>query len=788
MSVTGKLSSVFGALVLSCLFFTGCGKQGAEPSESEPTEEQTYDLAAEEWKGFSQVGKDGQPWTVTAYLEDIGYMPAEIAAFPGAKVNRSYDYTAAEGDIYYHLESYYAEDGEQIGYEYYLTSVDTVSLEMSTVRLDFSGETAGLQELTGALNPLQAPVAAGMDVVAGRCCVFLQQYDEDRKETIHYYAVWFDGEGKADSALDLLSAVRQGIDPHGGSTLFDPVCDRQGCYYVRGGSMRDVAVVDGEGRFVSAMSIEGSSIEGSYGTVVSHTCKLPDGSPVFEYTEHTDSDWQTTLFCFDGEKQKLLYRGKDVSALVRSVDSTGSLIYLTGEGLLDWDVVRGQCEMLYGGDGLHVSECEAIVKNREQELVLFFSNRSNTYLYKLTEGADAIQREIRIAQLFSSPYVDNCAAEYSRTHSGTVVTVETYEGDRDIALNRIMSEILSGKGPDMIKLNREQLMILQEQGTLADLGELLPDELTEQVFSGVLAYGTIGEKLYGAVCEASISTLYVPRERWDSGSWRIRDVMELMESRPETQRFFNLYYSLTADQMLYDMLLWDIEDSEFVDLERGECSFDTEEFYSLLEFCGRYGEDPGSRDYVWDGRELLQEVQEGKALAHLVTGGIIDVSQDLAMLGDDYVCVGFPTEGGSGSCVDCYQCVAVNAGTDNMDTVSDFLQYLLSEESQKKYGVAGCVRRDVLASCVKDGAAGGSPAFVMGYQMSTPLAGREDGSSFLKEYLELMDTGRPQSVEVDIQNIIREEAAAFFNGDKDVREVAGLIQNRVNMYLSERRQ
>lgn len=36
-----------------------------------------------------------------------------------------------------------------------------------------------------------------------------------------------------------------------------------------------------------------------------------------------------------------------------------------------------------------------------------------------------------------------------------------------------------------------------------------------------------------------------------------------------------------------------------------------------------------------------------------------------------------------------------------------------------------------------------------------------------------------------ILDIVMEEAAAFFAGDKTEDEVAGLIQNRVNIYLSE---
>ena len=39
----------------------------------------------------------------------------------------------------------------------------------------------------------------------------------------------------------------------------------------------------------------------------------------------------------------------------------------------------------------------------------------------------------------------------------------------------------------------------------------------------------------------------------------------------------------------------------------------------------------------------------------------------------------------------------------------------------------------------------------------------------------------------DIVNIVTEEAEAFFKGQKSAKEVTGLIQNRVQLYINENR-
>ena len=66
------------------------------------------------------------------------------------------------------------------------------------------------------------------------------------------------------------------------------------------------------------------------------------------------------------------------------------------------------------------------------------------------------------------------------------------------------------------------------------------------------------------------------------------------------------------------------------------------------------------------------------------------------------------------------------------------------------------------------------------------LRAKPDGSSWLGEFLELADKAVPCSKTAEeITEIIREEAGAFFEGDKDATSVAQVIQSRVWIYLNE---
>ncbi len=70
----------------------------------------------------------------------------------------------------------------------------------------------------------------------------------------------------------------------------------------------------------------------------------------------------------------------------------------------------------------------------------------------------------------------------------------------------------------------------------------------------------------------------------------------------------------------------------------------------------------------------------------------------------------------------------------------------------------------------------------------TPVELKPDGTAWDQEYLELLNTARPyRHVDTAIKSIILEEAGAYFSGDQDAETVAAQIQNRVQLYLDERK-
>ncbi len=56
----------------------------------------------------------------------------------------------------------------------------------------------------------------------------------------------------------------------------------------------------------------------------------------------------------------------------------------------------------------------------------------------------------------------------------------------------------------------------------------------------------------------------------------------------------------------------------------------------------------------------------------------------------------------------------------------------------------------------------------------------------MEELRRLIGLARPAWQDEEVMNIIREEAAAYFHGQKSLETVTGLIDNRVGLYMNER--
>lgn len=773
-------------ILLAVCCMTGCsqgnsGEDGSGTGDAGRDKKADYDLAAERWTEAGEIEDSAEVWTLMEYREDFG----QPASGQGMTLIKSRG--VSDGTDYYILEDYLLRD-QMAGAarKYYLTHVDMRTMECRRAEVILSGE--GQEGLAGLAEDMRTGQACitGMDARDGKVCLLVAQPGGESDVPVYCYAVRLNEQWNVESAVDLLPGLEMagmcsdGIPPEG---FF---CDGEGRFYV---GTEKYGIFDSTGEFLKMLEASGGKE-----SFLHQTCRLPDGRPVFEALDAESR--QTTLFCLDGLEKKVLYQGACSYTETRYINEKGEIFFCGRGGLLRWDAATGKCECIYRDSGLNPLACQAIVELEEDTLLMVFCDNEETFMLRLQRDGKPEEKVLTVYQLFKDETLIKHADEYCRRHPGIkieVVTVQEEGDDSDAALARLAARMTAGEKPDLFWVSSEHLKVLQDKGALADLQELLPGELLEQIFPGVLQAGRVGNRLCGIANEAYVDTIVVSKDIWPGETWSLRDVMMLAEGENAAGDFTGVLGGETQELLLIDLVLRDIMAgrSSLVDREGKECRFDSEEFIKALEFCKKYGLASEDRDKM-TFEEIMEGLHNGNILAYRVAGDLKGFSRTMAELGDDFHCVGFPTEGSYGGGVSCYSFIAVNAAGENQETAIDFVQYLLSGRVQRSMGIR-TVRRDILTGSVIDGNGEAEgygmypyPVFKSKDREVVPLDGKPDGSSFLPEYVEILERAEYMSNTVDeLGMMIIEEAGGFFSGDMTAEEVARVIQSRAWVYLNE---
>lgn len=383
-----------------------------------------------------------------------------------------------------------------------------------------------------------------------------------------------------------------------------------------------------------------------------------------------------------------------------------------------------------------------------------------------------------------------------------IVDYSQYNTDEDytIGVTRLNTDIVSGKMPDILLLSNElPVESYKAKGLFEDLYPYMDkdEEINrEDYFPNVLKSYENDGKLYSLFPGFVVYT--VVGKTADVGTeagWTLDDLKQVMASRPEGTDIF-------PEAVRNDMLYYSIEmsGSQFIDWESGKCNFNSEGFISLLEFVKGFPEslpedyydDPARGNYdSWyrEGKVLLNRMVLDSFYSYNYT--------KKGTFGEDITLIGFPGEGGMGSVISVELQLAMSSKSKNKEGVWEFLRYFLMDEYQKNlnYGWPISMKQvDALAETA----------------MQRPFYEDENGNKVeYDDYYYINDMEIPitpmsqeevdevvgflQSVEEhfsnsqELINIIMEEAAPYFAGQKSVNEVADIIQNRVQIYVNENR-
>jgi ABC-type glycerol-3-phosphate transport system substrate-binding protein len=235
----------------------------------------------------------------------------------------------------------------------------------------------------------------------------------------------------------------------------------------------------------------------------------------------------------------------------------------------------------------------------------------------------------------------------------------------------------------------------------------------------------------------------------------------------------------------------------FIDWESGSVDFLSDDFVRILEFAATFGN--AYADWEDPGRIKAHEgFASGKYLLHdTVVNDLTGMQMLDALFDGEAKYIGYPREdASSGIVITPRNSLAINANSQHKDGAFAFISYLLSDAYQVDsrdfdYSVIPIKRSGVeaLVTLQTTEPEGGGPLTSWSYDdLSVEIYASRNRDYIDTFYDVIARADGLRQGDTNVTAIIREEAESFFAGQKSTREVAEIIQNRVQvMYVNENR-
>ncbi len=388
----------------------------------------------------------------------------------------------------------------------------------------------------------------------------------------------------------------------------------------------------------------------------------------------------------------------------------------------------------------------------------------------------------------------------STTHR--VVVKEYMEpGDTwDAGMEKLIVDLTAGNVPDLLRAFEIPVQQYGARGLLEDLWPYIendPDLGREGVMEHVLECCEQEGKLYMLSEYFTIST-YIGAKSvvGDRLGWTLRDLQEAFAAMPEGSRIYDPFWAKT--EVLKGLIYEDLE--HYVDYTNKKCFFESGEFKDLLAFVNgldlttnEFGAESTTSEYMLDGMQML----DFRDLADF-----FDIQTEQMRFRGPVSFVGSPRSGGK--CGSSFNMsnhgLVMTSGCADKEAAWTFMRELLlpreleveEPDDLNNYGFpVGRANFERLAEeCMKER---GEDWWWWQSYTSTEEGDRIFLGTYhavtQREYDQLMElynaVETAYSLDETVWQIVKEQALAYFAGDRPLDETVRLIQDRVTLYINE---
>ena len=441
-------------------------------------------------------------------------------------------------------------------------------------------------------------------------------------------------------------------------------------------------------------------------------------------------------------------------------------------------------------NGYILDEVQAIRvldEDRLELLVRLDGSRALLHMVK-QEGVQAKKEEIVLALGDENPLLMDYVSKFNRRSETYRVTVRLHEANEtgQEFIDKLQMELAAGRGPDLLMNGQIDAADMARNGYLQELTDIFDDG--DGFWTAAMECGKIDGVTYGIPYAGQLFfSTYSQKLTGGRESWTIREFMQAVKASDAEI----LQYGLSGADIVFYYGLLDNENAELIDWANGESHLTEDLFLEILAFAYRYAD-----------RGQIPQEEVGDALRGGRIAAVGSVCLELSELNYLEACfegepanIGFPRSEGNGIYAT-PNMLYVNAGSKGKDGAYEFLRFLVSEEGQRRYvernrsggGVSLMpIRLDILdeMTALEMRKAGETTA-----RSATGVLFVKDG--FTQEQKErfdrLLEKAEPGNWHAaEIMSIVYEELEPYFAGQRTAAEAAANLDNRVQLYMDERK-
>lgn len=441
------------------------------------------------------------------------------------------------------------------------------------------------------------------------------------------------------------------------------------------------------------------------------------------------------------------------------------------------------------------------------------TNENSMALLKKTPASEVVQKQvITLGCFYPEQELLSVAIKFNRQSDKYRITFRNYFDNSNgwsqelynDAITNMQNAVISGASPDLIELSQLNAEQLANKGALEDLKAYMDKSSKLNVsdyFSNLVDCYTYNNALVAIPRRFYVQTMAGSSKLLGNiQGWTMKELVEFADRNQGK----DLFRYVTKESMLAIMMQFN--ESAFIDWNTGKCNFDTQDFLDLLEFANRC---PEEQDYDSSAPSEMTMLEKGDLLLSTVyISQFQDLQPYMKALNNEVTFVGFPTvDGKRGNLLSIGELFGISSRSEMKEGAWEFLEFYLSGESDSdRYNFGFPANRKQFekeaAEAVKiqyytddngdyildeEGNpiqmnTGGGMSYEDGWSIEFTVPTQQEVDTIVS----IIENARPISAQnEEIMKIINEEVEGFFSGQKPVKDVADIIQRRVQMYVDE---